>query len=66
MPFDLALDPPRGAPHVHGQRGDRHGRDERQHAFPQRLVRGLLETASRRAMLSSTERAMPQCTAGTR
>ena len=40
LAFDFALDAPRGAPHVHGQRGHRDGRDERQNAFPQRLVGG--------------------------
>ena len=37
----------RGAPHVHGQGGDRDGRGNRQHAFPQRLVRRLLEQVRR-------------------
>ena len=40
LPFDLALDAPRRAPHVHGQRRHRHGGDQREDAFPERLIRG--------------------------
>ena len=34
MPFDVALDAPRGAPHVDGERRDRHRRDDREQTFP--------------------------------
>ena len=41
LSLDLAFDAAGGSPHVHGQRGDRDGRDEREDAFPERLVRRL-------------------------
>jgi hypothetical protein len=43
MPFDVPLDAPRGAPHVHGERGDRDGCGNGQQPFPQCLVGSPLE-----------------------
>ena len=47
-PLDVLLHPLPGPPHVHGQRRDEHGRGQREHAFPERLVVGLGQQERRR------------------
>ena len=59
MSFDVSLDALRGAPHVHRQRGHRHGRGERENAFPQRLVGGAVEQPSRRRCSAAPRRRCP-------
>ena len=48
VPFDVVLDASCGSPHVDGERGHRNRRDDREHAFPERLVGRAREQERRR------------------
>ena len=64
MRLDLALHPPRMPPHVDDERCNQHGGDERQHAFPQRLVRRALKQHARTDAQQHRERRCPSAPLG--